>query len=315
MPKGNWIVKVEKDGYDSADSSKSENSVDGYLPVPPPQFDVNIGIVSQDKPVVERVNAYDDEILIKFSQYMQIDTVNLKNIKILRNSKAVSGKIEPVNAEYNYGNTEMFASEFRFVPDISLNDSVDIEIKNVKNYNNSAMTGTYQKNIAVEVKPQKIKVNDSEYIRYGDSKEIVVKVLPVKSGVNKTITVKSSCDEIARIEEQTLTVDNDGTAKMIVTGELPGTAVLTLSLDGTDLTAEINVDIGFEDVPDMIYGDTNGDGSVDIADALMISRYDADLVTLDSTQLSVSDVNKDGSVDIADALMIARFDAGLIAAF
>ena len=44
----------------------------------------------------------------------------------------------------------------------------------------------------------------------------------------------------------------------------------------------------------------------------MISRYDAGLITLDSTQISVSDVNSDGSADIADALMIARYDAGLI---
>lgn len=63
---------------------------------------------------------------------------------------------------------------------------------------------------------------------------------------------------------------------------------------------------------DAIKGDTNGDGSVDIADALMIARYDAGLVQLDETQLSISDVNKDGGVDIADALMVARFDAGLI---
>ena len=61
-----------------------------------------------------------------------------------------------------------------------------------------------------------------------------------------------------------------------------------------------------------ILGDTNGDESVDIADALMVARYDAGLIQLDETQLSVSDVNKDGSVDIADSLMIARYDAGLI---
>ena len=64
--------------------------------------------------------------------------------------------------------------------------------------------------------------------------------------------------------------------------------------------------------PKGIAGDTNGDGIADIADALMISRYDAGLITLDSTQISVSDVNSDGSADIADALMIARYDAGLI---
>ena len=68
----------------------------------------------------------------------------------------------------------------------------------------------------------------------------------------------------------------------------------------------------FVEIQNKILGDTNGDESVDIADALMIARYDAGLVELDETQLSVSDVNTDDSVDIADALMVARFDAGLI---
>ena len=59
-------------------------------------------------------------------------------------------------------------------------------------------------------------------------------------------------------------------------------------------------------------GDTNNDGEVNIADALMISRYDAGLAELNEDQLAVSDINNDGEVNIADALMISRFDAGLI---
>lgn len=62
-------------------------------------------------------------------------------------------------------------------------------------------------------------------------------------------------------------------------------------------------------------GDTNGDGKVNIADALMISRYDAGLVELKEEQKAVSDVNGDGKVNIADALMISRYDAGLISEF
>ena len=63
---------------------------------------------------------------------------------------------------------------------------------------------------------------------------------------------------------------------------------------------------------DGILGDVNGDGSADIADALMISRYDAGLTDLNDSQLAVGDVNGDGEVNIADALMISRYDAGLI---
>ena len=59
-------------------------------------------------------------------------------------------------------------------------------------------------------------------------------------------------------------------------------------------------------------GDTNGDGIADIADSLMISRYDAGLITLDDAKVAISDVNNDGNADIADALKIARFDAGMI---
>ena len=73
----------------------------------------------------------------------------------------------------------------------------------------------------------------------------------------------------------------------------------------------VNLVAKFEKVQ-FIVGDTNSDGNADIADALMVARYDAGLIQLDENQCSVSDVNQDDIVDIADALMIARYDAGLI---
>ena len=63
------------------------------------------------------------------------------------------------------------------------------------------------------------------------------------------------------------------------------------------------------------YGDVNNDESIDIADALMIARYDAGMIGLDETQVAAGDVNGDDQTDIADALMIARYDAGLITEF
>ncbi len=72
--------------------------------------------------------------------------------------------------------------------------------------------------------------------------------------------------------------------------------------------------LGYEDSKG-IKGDINGDGEVNIADALVISRYDAQLVELDESVLALGDVNGDGEVNIADALVISRYDARLIDSF
>lgn len=69
---------------------------------------------------------------------------------------------------------------------------------------------------------------------------------------------------------------------------------------------------GNPDDVDVVLGDVNGDGIVDAADAVMVQRYDAGLITLQDAQLIAADVTGDGTVDAADAVKIQRYDAGLI---
>jgi len=60
-------------------------------------------------------------------------------------------------------------------------------------------------------------------------------------------------------------------------------------------------------------GDANGDGRVNIYDALTIAKLDALLITENEVPgLSVSDVNCDTRVNIYDALKIAKYDALMI---
>ena len=68
----------------------------------------------------------------------------------------------------------------------------------------------------------------------------------------------------------------------------------------------------WKEIPKTILGDVNGDGTVDAADAGLISRYDAGFIILTSEQLQAGDVNNDGVVDAGDAGIISRYDAGLI---
>ena len=132
-------------------------------------------------------------------------------------------------------------------------------------------------------------------IQEGDKKSVGLVIAPTNATYTNVIW-SSSDESIATV--------NAGA----ITAVAQGTAVITAETYDGKFKAECSVVVN----PKGIAGDTNGDGIADIADALMISRYDAGLITLDSTQISVSDVNSDGSADIADALMIARYDAGLI---
>ncbi|HCB96542.1 MAG TPA: hypothetical protein DEP65_13820 [Ruminococcus sp.] len=51
-------------------------------------------------------------------------------------------------------------------------------------------------------------------------------------------------------------------------------------------------------------GDVNGDGVLTIADATLIQKYLANIVSLDSKQLAAADVNQDGTIDVIDVTKI-----------
>ena len=63
---------------------------------------------------------------------------------------------------------------------------------------------------------------------------------------------------------------------------------------------------------DVLYGDVNGNGSVDSLDAAQVLKYDAMMITLDSNALTRGDVSGDGTVNSLDAAQILKFDAGMI---
>ncbi|MGN0162293.1 MAG: hypothetical protein ACI4EA_01750, partial [Candidatus Ornithomonoglobus sp.] len=60
VPEGQWQVKFEKDGYGTVYSD--------WMPVPPPQTEVNAALISNAAPAVDTVTVYEDNVKIYFTQ-------------------------------------------------------------------------------------------------------------------------------------------------------------------------------------------------------------------------------------------------------
>ena len=106
------------------------------------------------------------------------------------------------------------------------------------------------------------------------------------------------------------TVNSLGDIKPLTNGK---TTITATAGPGITTTFEVTVDVGAQEAPDpdVLLGDVNGDGVIDILDLVMLSRV---LAGLDSTNASgrlASDLNGDGVIDILDLVLLSRRLAGL----
>jgi hypothetical protein len=61
-----------------------------------------------------------------------------------------------------------------------------------------------------------------------------------------------------------------------------------------------------------LYGDVNGDGTINVIDAQIVARYSVGLSVPDASRVQTNgDANGDGSVNVIDAQVIARYSVGL----
>ncbi len=244
VPVGQWLVKFSKEGYYDTDS-RNDPAVDeeGYLPVPPPQTEVNVAMVSKAAPEVEEISIYNDEIRIAFTQYMQIDSVNTKNVLVNMYGRPISGLIKPINAEYDYEHKHQYASKFVFTPDISLSGIITVNVADVINYAGTKLKNTFEKIDRVAPKPESISANDEIEVTYNSGALLEVEVLPAEAGAGKTLEVSTSSPSIAGIVNENVVLDENGKANIMLSGNLPGDSEITITLSGTDLTKTVKASV------------------------------------------------------------------------
>lgn len=238
VPKGLWQVKFEKEGYETTYSE--------WLPVPPPQLDVNIAMKQNRQPEVKSARAYEDAVEVEFDKYMMPELLTTENIMVMQNGTAVEGAVELLNEEVSYeGETETFASKIRFnAAQPFTEQEITLLVNNrVKSYAGLRMQDDYQQTFTIEQEIKQILSDSVVTVGYGNASTLTVSVLPASASKGKMLTVKTSSPMILDVETEQVTIGNDGKAEITVSGELPGTAALTFTIDGYNLSAMTIVNV------------------------------------------------------------------------
>lgn len=245
VPQGLWQARFEKDGYVSTQSE--------WLPVPPPQLEVNIPITQNKQPEVISARAYETGIEVQFDKFMDLSTLNTSNIYVTANEDKLHGSIEFIDSELadEFANEEdesalRYASRVRFVPENKLSaSSGEIRLtvsRNVLSYAGISLAQTYSQVLDVEKEVEEILADDIKVL-YGSDKELTIYAIPFDAAAGRTLHISNSSSLIISMDVDEVVFDKDGKAVIMVYGDLPGRAELTFTMDDVYVTGECAVSV------------------------------------------------------------------------
>ena len=232
VPQGQWLVKFEKEGYETAYSE--------WLPVPPPQLDINIAMKQNVQPTVKAARAFEDAVVVEFDKYMMPRHLTTDNISVMQNGVAVAGTVELLDEEaVDEGGNESFASKVRFnAAKPFTGQEVTLTVSNrVRSYADICMQDDHLQTLTVEREIKQIVSDSMKVIPYGETTVLTVSVLPAIASRGKTLTVMTTSTMILGVDSRQVVIGEDGKAEITVSGELPGVAALNFSVEGSDKTA------------------------------------------------------------------------------
>ena len=243
VPTGMWQVKYEKQGYQTEYSE--------WLPVPPPQLDVNQPMTQFSEPVVSEVRAMPRAVLVRFDKFMQPSTLTPANISVSRGGQNVGGTLEPL---YNAGDTA-YAQQVRFVPTTALPAGQTLRLTvsgDVMSYAGIMMGEAFSQEFTIEQAVERIVADSAVHVVYDQPTTITVQALPAEAAAGKMLVAKI-LSGIAKIESNHLPslgegsgvgLDANGRASITITGEAHGTTGLLLQMqDDADVQTVVVVDV------------------------------------------------------------------------
>ena len=223
VPEGLWQVKYEKEGYQTEFSD--------WLPVPPPQLDVNQNLVQYSQPVVNAVKATQQGVQVQFDKYMRPATLTTQNIHVTRQGQQLQGSIELLNAEEHDG--QQLASKVFFKPTESLPVGQKLVLTvggDVQSYAKVAMGDVFTQEFDIVQAVEEIVADFAINVIYDQTYELTVKALPAAAAAGQQVKVLLLSDVVASADADMLTLDANGKATLRITGDVHGTTGLILQM-------------------------------------------------------------------------------------
>ncbi|MCR4664988.1 MAG: carboxypeptidase regulatory-like domain-containing protein [Paludibacteraceae bacterium] len=236
VPQGIWQVRVQKEGY--------ENNASEWLPVPPPQLDVNIPIVRARLPKVETAHAYEDAVTVKFDNYMQPVLLTTEQITVKENGTAVEGVISLTDEE-EAPDGAAYASQLRFVPatPFTATEVTLIVSGQVKSYAGIEMDEPYEAVLPIERELKSLEAAKKVYVEYQGTGTVRVKGTPAAAAAGKKVTVTCLSGIIASATQTEVVLDANGEAHITIQGDLPGEEIVTFTMEDPELTTSTLVKV------------------------------------------------------------------------
>ena len=232
VPIGQWKVVVEKEGYESVESE--------WLPVPPIQTDVNLGLVSLEKPAVKEIHLYQDSVVVEFTQYMQVEGMNTEDFGF--GASAQIGEVTPMDALPSAADENvMFAKLFR----VSYTGQVgNVTVAaGVTNYAGNTMEAEYSaQKPAMEYEVTGLSGEAAVSLNYEGQLQYALKIEPAQAAKDAAIAVTSSNVyglEIVSIGE----ANAEGVRMITLKGTLPTECTIDIGVEGTTVKKQVAVSV------------------------------------------------------------------------
>lgn len=245
VPQGNWKVSFTKDGYEPADTSKVAMAVNGWLPVPPPQLEINVGMISTASPTVKQAVAYTDLVEVEFSQYMDIGSVKAALSLTANGTPLTDVTIEALDAEYNLEGTTQYATRFAIVYKGDYSGGLVVSVAgSAKNYAGKSLGTSYQSSaLTASKRPTGIDAPETISIGLHQTVNVSFNLLPGVAG--QTLNVESLTKDLVKIITASVTTNASGEASIKLEGLLPGSGLIQIidPVSGVSTTIRVNISL------------------------------------------------------------------------